>query len=40
MPLLSSLLSLANPDGVIVIDSGNPGPTLGVVAITHGNEPV
>lgn len=40
MLLLSSLLSLANPDGVIVIDSLRPGPTIGVVAITHGNEPV
>lgn len=36
--MLTPLLSLANDDWVITIDSWNPWPTIGIVAITHGNE--
>lgn len=38
--LLQKLLSQANSDGVIIIDSWVSGPTIGIVAITHGNEKV
>ena len=35
---LTDLLKVANQDGVITIDSGINGPTVAIVALTHGNE--
>jgi predicted deacylase len=35
---LSSVLSLANQDQVLIFDSGKPGPIVSVCALTHGNE--
>lgn len=35
---LTKLLAVANDDAVIEFDSGRPGPTLAVVALTHGDE--
>jgi len=35
---LTDLLSAANEDGVIVLDSERPGPTFAISALTHGDE--
>ncbi|WP_282606584.1 succinylglutamate desuccinylase/aspartoacylase family protein [Pelagibius sp. Alg239-R121] len=35
---LSVVLDAANDDAVLILDSGQPGPTVSVVALTHGNE--
>jgi predicted deacylase len=35
---LSVVREAANEDGVLTLESGNPGPTVSVVALTHGNE--
>lgn len=32
-------MSVDNVPGVLCIDSGKPGPTFGIMAATHGNEP-
>lgn len=35
---LSDISDAANQDAVLTLDSGEPGPTVSVVALTHGNE--
>lgn len=35
---LNSIVSRANEDQVLILDSGQPGPTVSVCALTHGNE--
>ncbi len=35
---LSEITDAANQDGVLTLDSGRPGPTVSIVALTHGNE--
>lgn len=35
---LSEVFEASNEDAVLTLDSGNPGPTVSLVALTHGNE--
>ena len=35
---LADVTEASNQDAVLTLDSGNPGPTVSVVALTHGNE--
>lgn len=35
---LSDVFEASNDDAVLTLDSGSPGPTVSVVALTHGNE--